>query len=113
MHFLLDGMFATTVHSSRRGRFYLENGSSAPSLSAFEVSALIECVMYVVERDQLVNIYAILSSSMPCISHSELEFSLNAHTPKSIQTRLKARVYTEKNQVTREIFHGISFQSIP
>ena len=69
--------------------------------------------MYVVERDQLVNIYAILSSSMPCISHSELEFSLNAHTPKSIQTRLKARVYTEKNQVTRDKFHGISFQSIP
>ena len=42
-----------------------------------------------------------------------LDSALNTHTPKSIQTRLKARVYTEKNQVTREIFHGISFQSIP
>ena len=69
--------------------------------------------MYVVAWDQLVNIYAILSRGMPYISHSELEFSLNTHTPKSIQTRLKARVYAEKNQITREIFHGISFQSIP
>ena len=54
-----------------------------------------------------------LSRGMPYISHSELEFSLNTHTPKSIQSRLKALVYAEKNQVTREIFHGISFQSIP
>ena len=70
--------------------------------------------MYVVAWDQLFNIYAIrLSRGMPCISHSELEFSLNTHTPKSIPTRLKARVYTKTNQVTREIFHGISFQSIP
>ena len=69
--------------------------------------------MYVVAWDQLANIYAILSRGMPCIPHSELEFSLNSQTPKAIQTRLKARVYTAKNQVTREIFHGISFQSIP
>ena len=54
-----------------------------------------------------------LSRGMPYISHSELEFSLNTHTPKSIQSRLKALVYVEKNQVTRDIFHGISFQSIP
>ena len=69
--------------------------------------------MHVLAWDQLVNIYAMLSRGVPCISHSELEFSLNTHTPKSIQTRLKARVYAEKNQVIREIFHGISFQSIP
>ena len=38
-----------------------------------------------------------LSRGMPCISHSELEFSLNTtHSPKAIQTLLKARVYTEK-----------------
>ena len=67
--------------------------------------------MYVVAWDQLVNIYAILSRGMPCISHSELEFFFKyTHTPKSIQTRLKARIYTEKNQVTREIFHDISFK---
>ena len=69
--------------------------------------------MHVLSWDQLVNIYAMLSRGVPYISHSELEFSLNTHIPKSIQTRLNARVYTEKNQVTREIFHGISFQSIP
>ena len=34
---------------------------------------------------------------MPWISYSELEFSLNTtHSPKAIQTLLKARVYTEK-----------------
>ena len=69
--------------------------------------------MHVLAWDQLVNIYTMLSRGVPYISHSELEFSLNTHTPKSIQTRLKARVYAEKNQVIREIFHGISFQSIP
>ena len=69
--------------------------------------------MHVLAWDQLVNIYAMLSRGVPYTSHSELEFSLNTHTPKSIQTRLKARVYAEKNQVIREIFHGISFQSIP
>ena len=69
--------------------------------------------MHVLAWDQLVNIYAMLSRGVPYISHSELEFSLNTHTPKSIQTRLKARVYAEKNQVIRELFHGISFQSIP
>ena len=69
--------------------------------------------MHVLAWDQLANIYAMLSRGVPYISHSELEFSLNTHTPKSIQTRLKARVYAEKNQVIREIFHGISFQSIP
>ena len=69
--------------------------------------------MHVLSWDQLVNIYAMLSRGVPYISHSELEFSLSTHTPKSIQTRLKARVYAEKNQVIREIFHGISFQSIP
>ena len=69
--------------------------------------------MHVLAWDQLVNINAMLSRGVPYISHSELEFSLNTHTPKSIQTRLKARVYAEKNQVIREIFHGISFQSIP
>ena len=41
--------------------------------------------------------YVMLSCGMPCISHSELEFSLNTtHSPKAIQTLLKARVYTEK-----------------
>ena len=30
----------------------------------------------------------------------------------SIHTRLKARVYTKKNQVTRGIFHGIPLESI-
>ena len=41
--------------------------------------------------------YAMLSRGMPCISHSELEFSLNTtQSPKAIQTLLKARVYTEK-----------------
>ena len=29
-----------------------------------------------------------------------------------IHTRLKARVYTKKHQVTRGIFHGISLESI-
>ena len=40
--------------------------------------------------------YAILSRGIPWISHSGLEFTLNKHPPKAIQTRLKARVYTEK-----------------
>ena len=40
--------------------------------------------------------YAMLSRGMPWISHSGLEFSLIKHSPKAIQTRLKARVYTEK-----------------
>ena len=41
--------------------------------------------------------YAMISRGMPWISHSELEFSLNTtHSPKAIQTLLKARVYTEK-----------------
>ena len=41
--------------------------------------------------------YAVLSRGMPWISHSELECSLNTtHSPKAIQTNLKARAYTEK-----------------
>ena len=56
------------------GQFYLENGSSAPSLNPFE-SIRYDRIRHVCGSMGSIS-YATLSRGMPWISHSELEFEL-------------------------------------
>ena len=104
MHFLLDGMFATTVE-----RPFLPRKWKLCSVFKHIWRIRFDRIRHVCGGMGSI-ISHLCNTALPCISHSELEFSLNTHTPKSIQTRLNARVYTEKNQV---IIIAIRFSNIP